>query len=101
MLSYQSRMVRILSISLALETKCFLERSALQHTIPSCIVEGGDDARGSHQLKPGKHVRIAGRSDDATLTLVYNSSLWYRIRHLSLGVRRVVAAEMDWDNIHQ
>ena len=77
---------------------CFLERSALQHAISSCNVQG-DDARASQLLKPGKHVRTAERSADVTLPLVYNSNPWYKIRRLLPGVKRLVAAEMNWDNI--
>ena len=36
-------------------------------------MQGGDDGRGSHKLKPGKHVIAAGGSADATLTRVQNS----------------------------
>ena len=47
----------------------FRGKTKLPHAILSCIVQGGDDSRGSHQLKPGTHVRTAGRSADATLPL--------------------------------
>ena len=37
---------------------------------PVFIVQRGDGGRGSHELKPGKHVRTVGGSTDATLPRV-------------------------------
>ena len=47
----------------------FFERSILQHATSSCIAQGGDDGRGSHQLKPS---RTAGGSTDPTLPRVWD-----------------------------